>query len=239
MKCHFILLSGGSGSRMQMSVPKQFLLLGAKQVILYSAEVFSTWKRRGSFICVANPEYINETETALKSVRISSEKSSNYFQIVPGGKNRHESTLAGINALKDSLGSDDLLFFHDAARPLLLENELERLFTAFQTDQNIEIASLVSPVTETLVMANSLPGTMTQSLDRNQIYSVKTPQVLKSSSLHKFLSSSDKSEFTDLLTWGEASGIPGYLVRAENDNIKLTNISDLEVMNAILEKRIK
>jgi 2-C-methyl-D-erythritol 4-phosphate cytidylyltransferase len=237
MKPYFILLSGGSGIRMKAALPKQFLELARKPVILHSAEVFCNWKKHAGFICVANQEYIKETEIALDSIRIKLEKENNIFRVVSGGENRHASTLSGIQAVIENIKDEDLMFFHDAARPLLLEYELELLFEVFYKNPSIEIASLVSYVTETLVMGNSLPGLMTKSLNRNQIFTVKTPQVIKVSSLKKLTKSSPSMEFTDLLTWGEASGIMGSLVEADDDNIKLTKISDLEIMNAVLMKR--
>ena len=237
MKAHFILLSGGSGSRMKISRPKQFLEMCGKPVILYSAETFANWNSHGNFICVANPEYLKDTEAVLEPIRSRLAGEKRFFNVVPGGSSRQESVRKGMQALSGHTEKNDLLFFHDAARPLLLEEELERLFSSFQENHSIEIASLVSPVSETLIRGNRLPGKMMESLDRNEIFSVKTPQVLRVSSADRL--TDDSSEYTDLLTWGEASGILGHLVESDSSNIKLTNPSDLEVLESILEKRRK
>ncbi|MDH5654752.1 MAG: 2-C-methyl-D-erythritol 4-phosphate cytidylyltransferase [Spirochaetia bacterium] len=237
MNAHFILLSGGSGSRMKSSVPKQFLNLKGKPVILHSAETFINWQRHGGMICVANPKYLEKTEDALNTVRMQLEKENLFFKAVPGGKNRHDSTLNGIHGLENFVKKDDLLFFHDAARPLLLEEELERLYSVFYENPEVEIASLVSPVTETLVTGNALPGKMSGILNRNEVFAVKTPQVIRFSSLKKMNTENQNQEFTDLLTWGEAEGLIGTLVEADESNIKLTRSSDLEILSSLLEKR--
>lgn len=235
MKATFILLSGGSGSRIGGDLPKQFLELSGVPVIFRSADTFIKWKHGGNFICISNPDYIQKTEEALFEIQKIVKSRGDIFQILPGGNDRHESSLIGIRAAVSCSNKNDLLFLHDAARPFLDTEELNRLYEAFEINSEVEIASLVASVSETLVSGGGFNCPMENSLDRSRIFSVKTPQVLRNSVYEKLHSATSQfSGFTDLLTWGEKADIKGFLVEASPRNIKLTHKSDIELMEAIL-----
>jgi 2-C-methyl-D-erythritol 4-phosphate cytidylyltransferase len=214
---------------MGSEIPKQFLELGGEPVLRSSFRTLIRWRSDGRFYCVANGDFFRRTDEILNPLRL---QFNIRIEVIPGGATRHASTLAGIAALKDSAPSD-LIFLHDAARPCITNEELDRLLEAFQ-DPTVEIASLVSPITDTVVRGTPLPGIVTERLNREELFGVKTPQALRVSALEKLLSLEESPDFTDLLSWGDAAGIRGHTILSGPHNVKLTGPGDIPIIEAIL-----
>lgn len=223
--------------------PKQFLALGGRPVLLHSLETFTSLELGGAMCLVAPHLYIEETERILRA-RKSQDLS---IQVVAGGADRHASTVAGLKAIFDREPADtDVVLIHDVARPLIQGDEVERLVQAFWEDPDLEVASLAAPITETIVQAQGLPGQMDRSVDRSQYFAIKTPQAASVAVLRRMLApphkdgggtfsgSDSQPAYSDLLTWGEAHGIPGRLIPAGPRNLKLTHPDDLPWLESLL-----
>lgn len=251
---HFLLLSGGTGSRMGAGRPKQFLQLGNRPVLRHSLDTFLAWTpkdpsvQRALCVVVAPVDHRDETTHLLAQIaglrvilsepdsgeatgRVA-EKSESVARIVDGGADRHQSTLRGLRALAPNMSDGDAVFIHDAARPLIEAGELDALSRAVFADGSCGIASLAGPVTETIVKGKSLPGAFEHSVDRGEYFAIKTPQALSTAVLRRL--EAITGNFTDLLTWGEAAGICGELVPAGPRNIKLTHAADLPYLESLL-----
>ena len=156
--------------------PKQFLPLGHRTVLAYSVETFDRAAFDGEFCLVAPHDYIEETARTLPPRLVSGAS----IQLVIGGADRHASTLAGLDAILTGSPDDaDLVLFHDVARPLIEDDELRRLVGAFANDSELELASLAAPITETIVRAAQLPGRLTQTVNREEYFAIKTPQAAR------------------------------------------------------------
>lgn len=221
------------------SLPKQFLKIGDMPILAYSLRTYWSWDRRGRLVVVGNTDYLDKTEETareyIEKLGISSE--SDAWKVVPGGASRHSSTLAGLNALRPYLNDNDVIFIHDAARPAIELNDLDRLADLFETNMECNIASLASIITDTLVRGTGLPGKNIERLNREEIYAVKTPQAMRASVLDQLLGVPESEEFTDLLSWGQAAGMDGFLVESGPNNIKLTTPVDLQHLELILTSR--
>jgi len=232
MALHCIVLSGGTGSRLGLEIPKQFLEIAGEPLLSRSFRSLLAWNRNGNFVCVAHPDFIEQSRSVLAPL-------CDEFQItitfVAGGTSRHASTLCGIDAIQPSVADDDLILIHDGARPLLTKDELDRLVDAFD-DPAVGIASLASPITDTVVRGRGLPGVMIERLDRSELFSIKTPQAFRASLLASLLGVPESERLTDLLSWGEEAGILGTLVRAGDGNIKLTHRSDIALIERFLDE---
>lgn len=219
MIVHRILLSGGTGSRMGAEEPKQFLPLRGKPVLQHSAATLQHWKVPGRFVCVAPPEHMERTRSLLDPG----------WLLAPGGSNRHLSTLCGIDTL-GTVDPDDLIFIHDAARPLITLAEIDRLACAMMETACL-IGSLVSPVHDTIIRTKQDGRLAGGIVPRDELRSVKTPQALRARALTELRRFT--AEFTDLLSWAAAAGLDAILVDSDPANLKMTTASDLRVLEAL------
>lgn len=229
-----ILLAGGTGRRAGGGIPKQFQLLGELPVFLHSAVTYFHWSIASRLVLVMHPDWMGEARSLLRSNAGAFSNDPTRFMMVAGGDTRHSSVLCGIEASRSFVAPEDILLFHDAARPLLEKAELDRIADYMNQPDSLAIASLASTAVETLVTAQSLPGRLLQKLKRENIFSVKTPQALKWKSVQSLLEVQGAEDFTDLLTWGSAAGIEAMLLEAGPRNIKITSQEDLLMLNRLL-----
>lgn len=201
-------------------MPKQFLELNGKPILLHSLETFLNWGKTKSIILVSNKDYIQETET------LSAPHLRERDRIVEGGETRHGSTLAGLSALQ--ISSNDIILIHDAARPFVSADELDGL--AKETEE-FGVATLATRNYET-VLEEEEAGF--RFLDRDKIWFMKTPQAIRGDILKKLLEKPASIEPTDLCTWTQTHGIPSKLVESNPYNLKITESSDLPLAEAIL-----
>lgn len=215
-----ILLCGGTGSRMATSLPKQFLELKGKPLLVHSVERFKKWGLLKSITIVSHPDWILKTEEVL------SEYLDGEDQIVEGGASRHLSTIAGLQSF--SYDDSDLIFIHDVARPNFHLEDLDQLV---EKTRIFGAATLVANMTESLVVAKQHSGFTEQSLTREEVYSVKTPQMaagflLKEKLLETLPKDSNKHP-TDLCSWIHPSRVG--IVVTDHTNVKVTNPGDIEL----------
>lgn len=216
---YVILLSGGTGSRMKSEVPKQFLELEGKPILLHSLQTFLDWGKTKGIIVVSHKDYAEETE------RICAPYLRDRDRIVEGGKTRHESTLAGLSCIQ--IADADLVLVHDAARPFVSKADLDKL--AHDTDV-FGVATLASRNYETVM---ELEGTELHFLNREKIWFMKTPQAIRGDILKKIGRNTLETEPTDLCTWTQSAGYEPKLVESHPYNVKITEPGDLVLAQAI------
>ncbi|MDX1959453.1 MAG: IspD/TarI family cytidylyltransferase [Leptospiraceae bacterium] len=211
-----IILSGGTGTRMSSSVPKQFLKLKNEELLRHSVKAFQNWGLCKSIVVVANEEHIKQTEEILSDLLSPNDR------IVTGGNTRHASTLLGLSAINFS--KNDVILIHDGARPFLSDKELHEI-----TNEILKFgsATLASKVSETVVSSNE--NKVEKILDRDSIWLIKTPQGLHSSLLELLLKQDLESEPTDLCSWTESIGVKPRLIASNPFNLKITFKEDLEL----------
>lgn len=230
---HALILSGGHGERFASKEPKQFALLKNKPILLHSLLAFLSWKKNIE-ICLVVPAQYAEASQRLVKKFLKKEASRVHF--LHGAEKRHLSCLLGLeHILQNCQNEEEVILIHDAARPLVSHEEIDRLWKEILNSQ-CEVASLASPLSETIVRAENTFGPIHSSLERERLYAVKTPQAAHARTLKKMIEQSQaKDDFTDLLTWAEHCGIKGTLVEAEHYNWKITQEKDLRFLEAILK----
>jgi 2-C-methyl-D-erythritol 4-phosphate cytidylyltransferase len=258
-----IILIGGKGERMQAGEPKQFLKIHGSPLFLYSVKAFLSWKHTYGITIVSHPDYIEKTYNYLNSYfgdclwKIvdknkksgKSENSAdskilsdeNRFCIVGGGSSRHESTLNGIlwpdnNTAQFAVPSHITAYFiHDGARPNISVQSLDDLRSAI-LNSDFTVATLAEKATETLVKADVKTMKLKETLNREEIFHIKTPQAVTPETLKKLLLIPDSSQITDLTTWAAEGGYDSLLVESgQSSNIKVTHPSDLKIAEILLE----
>jgi 2-C-methyl-D-erythritol 4-phosphate cytidylyltransferase len=223
---HAIILAGGTGSRMGGNLPKQFLALAEKPLILYSLQRFRNWGLCKSINIVCHKEWVSLMEETVSPLL------EGIDQIIEGGATRHESTLRALAQI--SWDEEDILFIHDAARPYFLETELDELVGVTQI---FGAGTLALKATETVVRSKIQSGFTEVSIPREEVYFVKTPQSVSGKMLKKLLSTggiSPNEHPTDLCSWVETIGEKTGIVLSTTKNIKVTTSDDMKVAESYL-----
>jgi 2-C-methyl-D-erythritol 4-phosphate cytidylyltransferase len=209
-----IILSGGVGKRMGSDTPKQFLSLDGESILRHSIKHFKKWGLFKAIVIVTPEAYIEKTESELSDILDDNDR------IMIGGNTRHESTLNGISAFNYE---NDLLVFHDAARPFVTSKDLDEV-----TNSALEFGSstLAEKISETIV--NSNVNCVDSIINRENAFSIKTPQAIHSSFLKKLLEVKYTNEPTDLCSWTSLIGLKTAIKISNPYNIKITTNDDLK-----------
>ncbi len=213
-----IIVAGGVGSRMQADIPKQFLLLAGKPVLMHSLEKFKAYDPEITVIVAMHTDYTDYWKELCRKYAFSLP-----HQIVPGGKTRFHSVK---NAL-DLIGNEVFTAVHDAARPLISPELIQRLFEAAAQSGAAIPAISVSESVRSVQNGNSRP------VDRSNLRLIQTPQVFETEILKSAYRLVYRPEFTDDASVVEAYRQSITLVEGEPQNIKITNPVDIKIAEAL------
>ena len=219
MKKYAIIVAGGTGSRMKGDVPKQFMLLGGKPVILYSIEAFYNTDPEIQIFLVLHPEYQEYWKQLSKDFKITIPT-----KIARGGETRFESVKNGL----DCIEGEGYVAIHDAARPVINAAFIKKIFAEAEKYGS---AMPGIALNETIRI---IEGDDTRQLDRTVLRAMQTPQVYKVSELKEAYKLPFTPFFTDDASVMQFAGIPLHLTDGRPGNIKITHASDLAVAEALL-----
>jgi 2-C-methyl-D-erythritol 4-phosphate cytidylyltransferase len=223
MEKYAIIVAGGSGSRMNSDVPKQFLILKGKPVLYYSINSFLQTYDDCKIILVLAEEHIGKGQEIVDAF-FDYKK----ITITVGGRTRFHSVQNGLKLIKNE---DAIVFVHDAARPLLSSAMIYCCYNSA-----IEFGSAI-PVIDCKDSLRILTIDGNEALERSTIKLVQTPQAFHAKIiLHAFLNIDFKDKFTDEASVVEAFGLKVSLVEGDIQNIKITTPIDLLVAEAMINK---
>ncbi len=160
-----ILVAAGSSQR--MGFDKLFAPIAGKPVIAHTIRAFERARSVDGVIVVAREDRHDEIKTIVRD-----EKFEKVRSIIPGGKHRQDSVRAGLNHLDPVTG---YVAVHDAARPLITPEQIDRVF---QQCANHGAAALAEPINDTLKRADN-DLLVSSSVDRHQLYAMQTPQIFE------------------------------------------------------------
>lgn len=222
MNRYAIILAGGTGVRMSSAIPKQFMLLGPKPLLMHSINEF--YSSGISNITVVIPltflDYWN---------KLCREYSCDIpHKVVAGGLFRTQSVKNGLDTIEDE---DALVAIHDGVRPFVSADMINQ---AFNLAQETGTAVPYIDLTDSLRM---IDGKINTHVDRNLYKSVQTPQCFSLSILRQAYSFAQVPSFTDDAALVEQLNIPVTLFKGREDNIKITTPLDLIFAKSILNLR--
>ena len=222
MKKTAIIVAGGTGQRMGATLPKQFLTIEGKSILLHTLSQFVTAFWDINFVIVLPADFIQEGQNLIASSGFNQ-----HFQFVAGGDTRFQSVKNGL-AQADS---ESIVFVHDAVRCLLTPDLIQRCF-----HQAVEKGSAIPAVSSTDTIRIT-EGTKHHIVDRTNVMMIQTPQTFNAALLKKAFEQDYQPAFTDEANVLEASGKEVYLIEGEYENIKITRPLDLAIAEYILAKR--
>ncbi len=222
MKKTAIIVAGGTGQRMGTALPKQFLAIEGKSILLHTIGQFVTAYADINFIIVLPADYIQDGKELIISSGLSQS-----FQFVAGGDTRFQSVKNGLAQADPA----SIVFVHDAVRCLLTPDLIQRCY-----QQAVEKGSAIPAVSSTDTI-RILEGTQHHVVDRANVMMIQTPQTFNAALLMKAFEQAYQPSFTDEANVLEASGKEVYLIEGEYENIKITRPLDLAIAEYILAKR--
>jgi 2-C-methyl-D-erythritol 4-phosphate cytidylyltransferase len=219
MKLYAVIVAGGSGKRMGAEIPKQFLELAGRPVLMHTIERFKSFNDAIEIITVL-PE--NQLRHWLE---LQNKHSFTVPQtLVKGGSHRFFSVRNGLKFVN----SPGLVAIHDGVRPFVSNETIKR---CFETAEKLGNAIPVISPTESLRILSEHGST---PINRLHVKQIQTPQVFSAELIKKAYLQEYLLEFTDDSTVLEKMGEKINLVEGNRENIKITNPEDLLISKALL-----
>jgi 2-C-methyl-D-erythritol 4-phosphate cytidylyltransferase len=223
LKKYVIIVAGGSGTRMKSAVPKQFIELQGKPILMRSIHKFFTTLDNCSIIVVLAKENQEEWKALCKQHQFIIS-----HEVVDGGETRYASVKNGLALVPDAC----IVGIHDAARPLVSTT------TILKTYEEAELMGNASPAVPLTDSIRRLKGKENTGVDRKDYLIIQTPQCFHSHLIKKAFEKSYRPEFTDDASVLESYGEKIHLTEGNRENVKITTPQDLIIAEALFKHTV-
>lgn len=223
-----LIIAGGSGNRMHQDIPKQFITVNERPVIVYTLEAFEKHPEVDAIavVCIAGWEQV--LWAYAKQFNITKLK-----YVIPGGKNGQDSIRNGVFELEKHFDQDDIVLVHDAIRPML---------SAEIISDNIRVAREKGNATTVIPCAEAMLETQdgassTGSYPRDKLKRTQTPQAFHIGDicdLHRKALEAGITNSVASCTLMIEMGRQVFFSSGSEKNIKLTTVEDIDIFKAIL-----
>lgn len=220
MKHTALIVAGGKGLRMGSELPKQFLPIGGKPVLMHTLEAFHRFDSAIDLILVLPEEQQGYWKQLCEKHRFTIR-----HLIANGGETRFHSVKNGL-ALVSGGG---LVGVHDGVRPFVSQEVIRRCYDRAATEK------AVIPVVDVVETVRQVTESGSRTVNRDDYKLVQTPQVFEVDLLRRAYAQDFKPFFTDDASVVEAMGVPVDLVEGNRENIKITTPFDLKIATALVE----
>jgi len=237
LKAVAIIAAGGGGKRIlgdpamggEGNLPKQFLVLGDKPILVHTIDKFERCQLIDEIILVAPEDYLGYCSQAITD-KYSFKKIK---RIVCGGKERQDSVYLGLKACSNNT---DIVAIHDGVRPLISP---EKISESIKLCQQKKAVILAVPLKDTIKRVED--GSVVTTLDRKKLWLVQTPQVFEYRLILDAYEKAREDGFigTDDSVLVERLGHEVTVLEGEYENIKITTAEDLAIAERSLDKEEK
>lgn len=221
MKTYAIIVAGGSGTRMGANIPKQFLLLKNKPVLLHTLEQIASFDNDIEIVLALPKSHIQYWQGLSRKYDCRVKHT-----VVEGGNTRFESVSNALREVKE----ESIVAVHDGVRPLVSAGAWERCVLAAQKH------GAVIPVLEVNDSVRQVSNEGSKAVDRDQYRLVQTPQTFRSEVLLSAYEQEFHASFTDDASVVEKNGHTIYLEKGNRENIKITRQIDLTLAEVLIDK---
>lgn len=221
MKKTALIVAGGNGSRMESDLPKQFILLAGKPILMHTIEAF--YNCNVSNIIVVLPQ---------NQIAFWKELCIQYFFVIPheivaGGASRFESVHNGLMHCNDA----EIVAIHDGVRPFINAEIINKSFEiAAQKGNAVAAVRLKDSIRKVDLLGN-------KNVNRDGYFLIQTPQTFKCNLIKEAYQAQDHINFTDDASVLEANGHAINLIPGDYKNIKITTPEDLLVAEAFYKNK--
>lgn len=224
-----VVLAGGTGARVGLSIPKQLLKIAGKPVLEHTVAIFEKSEVIDEVLILMHPDHLEAAEQiAARYPKVS--------RVVAGGETRNDSTRAALIALADVADPDSRVLFHDAVRPLMEERILEDMVAALDHHDAIDVAI---PSADTIIEVDE-NAVITAIPDRSRLRRGQTPQAFRLSTIQEayrlawqdpgFVGTDDCSVVLKYLP-----AVPIYVVEGSEQNMKITEPIDVFIADKLFQ----
>lgn len=226
-----LILAAGVGQRMRNGgLPKQFLKLMGKPIIIYTLEKFEKNELVDAVIVVCHGSYVEYMESLIELYHLKKVQ-----KVVVGGCNRQDSVEKGLEYLKNQkIKNDDLVLIHDGVRPLVSELTISE---NIRVAQELGCAVTVRSVSETVIVSEQNDIRFTDFQKRENTYSITSPQTFKFKLIYtayETVVDDDMPLLDSAMVYSKNGGMV-HLVKEQGSNIKITTPEDYYYLKALLE----
>lgn len=225
------ILAGGTGTRMGIDKPKQFLMLGEKPIIIHTIEKFLLCERVDEVYVGIHPDWVDYTNDLLNKYSVQNER----INLVPGGTDRNGTIFKIVDAIEEKYGEneDSIIITHDSVRPFVTNRIIND-----NIDAALEFGACDTVVGAVDTIVVSEDGKQISEIpNRAKMFQGQTPQSFNMSMLkrlYKELTDAEKSILTDACKICVVRDTPVKLVRGEVSNIKITTVDDMKIAKAMI-----
>lgn len=229
-----IILAAGVGQRMRNGgLPKQFLKLMGKPIVVYTLEKFEQCEDIDQIVIVSHGSYVEHMQKLVNQYELHK-----VGKIIVGGSDRQSSLKRGLDAIEELGGKkDDIVVIHDGVRPLVSEAVIHE---NIRTAKQYGCAITVHPVTESVVITDSEDAQMENFKKRADTYTMTAPQSFRLMDVveaYEFMLNQPEGDIPLLdaaMVYAKMGGTV-HLVKEQGANIKITTPEDYYFLKAILE----
>jgi len=226
-----LIVAGGEGSRMGSTLPKQFLLLCGRPLMMYTMEAFYFSKTRPEILLVMHGDHLERWKETCQEYSFTLPHT-----LVSGGKNRSESVLKGLEHIentKDRENFPSYIAIHDAVRPLVSRGFLDSCF-----DFAIKNGNCLPgiPLRDSIRI---IQNNVNKAMNREDFRLVQTPQIFRFNEILEAYKVNKFKHFSDDASLMESMGHTIHLINGEEGNIKITFPIDLYLAEILLKEKEK
>lgn len=227
-----LLTAAGHGTRMEQDIPKQFMHVEDKPIIVHTMEAFQKHPSIDAIVVVTLPSWIEVLKAYAKQFNITKLR-----WIVAGGSTGQESIHNGLMAIKDDMKPEDVVMIHDGNRCMVSDEIISDSIATFKQHGS---AVTAIPCVEAVFRSSDDGESSTVSIPREQLYRTQTPHTY---TLDKLLWAHSEAEKRGIentaatCTLMQELGETIYFSKGSEENLKITTVDDLIIYKALLHTR--
>jgi 2-C-methyl-D-erythritol 4-phosphate cytidylyltransferase len=227
MKVTTIIVAAGKSKRIQDKVPKQFIDIGGKPVLSHTLESFEKCEEIDEILLVVAEGWL----TYCSAEVVDKYGFKKVKKVISGGERRQDSVYKGLLAVP---GDTSIVVIHDGVRPLIKTSKIAK---TIESCRECKAVILAVRVKETVKRVED--GSVVTTLSRERLWSAQTPQTFDYKILLDAYEKAESDGFvgTDDASLVERMGVEVKILEGDYDNIKITTLEDLVLVEEILRKR--
>lgn len=215
-----LIIAGGMGKRMNMDIPKQFIPIAGKPVLMHTIARFRDYDSKSKIIVIIPKEHI----PLWKDLCVEFNFNIGH-QIINGGRERFYSVKNGLKIVPN----DSLVLIHDGVRPLVSIETIDRVVSTCQEKGN------AVPYMDMDQSVRKINGASNKMINRKSLKLIQTPQGFHSSLIKEAYAKRYRKSFTDDASVLEALKHEIHLVKGNHKNIKITSSTDLHLVDCLMK----
>lgn len=227
-----LLTAAGTGARMGQDIPKQFMHVENKPIIIYTMEAFQNHPGVDAIMVVTLPFWIDVLKAYAKQFNITKLK-----WVVEGGETGQDSINNGLNELKKTLEQDDIVVVHDGNRCMVSSEIISNSLATFK-EYGSAVAAI--PCVEAVFRSNDNGFSSTSAIPREQLFRTQTPHTYSLGKLLWAHKEAERLKITNTAascTLMQQLGETVYFSKGSEENLKITTVDDLIIFKALLHTK--